>query len=305
MSAGVLVTLAFAAAGVYLSWDYFARFRQGAPEPESAWSEIMTAYITSDSTAIGVLTSGVIDVVFCDVGSIVKAGQVCAQIDARPYRFIVERGNVDLSLANGRLEKSRARLARARGKYERNQSLFKRKAIALSALKVSQKALEQMRAEVADAEAAAALAQAALAAAQSNLEHTSIVSPIAGTVVARNVTVGEAVVAGRTGPLFRVAADPRMVKIAVAVGSRLADALRVGDAVSVSLETDPDHPFAGRVTRISVGSKSSEGAATYDVVIADGEAAFRLKPDTTTRIRIMPGVAHRAAKDVVSSSRSQ
>lgn len=305
MSAGVLVTLAFAAAGVYLSWDYFARFRQGAPEPESAWSEIITAHITSDSTAIGVLTSGVIDVVFCDVGSIVKAGQVCAQIDARPYRFIVERGNVDLSLANGRLEKSRARLARARGAYERHQSLFKRKAIALSALKVSQKAFERMRAEVADAEAAAALAQAALAAAQSNLEHTSIVSPIAGTVVARNVTVGQSVVAAQMEPLFRVAADPRMVKIAVTVGSRLADALRVGDAVSVSLETDMSHPFVGRLTQISLNPKPSEAGANYDLVITTTNQNPRLKPDTTTRIRIMPGVVHRTTKDVVSSSRSQ
>ena len=304
MSAGVLVTLAFAAAGVYLSWDYFARLRQGAPEPESAWSEIMTAHITSDSTAIGVLTSGVIDVVFCDVGSIVKAGQVCAQIDARPYRFIVERGNVDLSLANGRLEKSRAHLARARAKYERNQSLFKRKAIALSALKVSQNALEQMRAEVADAEAAADLAQAALAAAQSNLEHTSIVSPIAGTVVARNVAVGQSVVAAQTEPLFRVAADPGTLKINVTADSRVAYALRLGDAVSVSLETDLSHPFVGRLTQISLNPKPSEANANYDVVITTTNRNLRLKPGMTTTIRIMPSGAHRPTKNQVSSSPS-
>jgi heavy metal translocating P-type ATPase/RND family efflux transporter MFP subunit len=305
MSAGVLVILAFAAAGVYLSWDYFARLRQGAPEPESAWSEIMTAHITSDSSAIGVLTSGVIDVVFCDVGSIVKAGQVCAEIDARPYRFIVERGNVDLSLANGRLEKSRVHLARARGKYERNQSLFKRKAIALSALKVSQNALEQMRAEVADAEAAAALAQAALAAAQSNLEHTSIVSPIAGTVVARNVTVGQAVVAAQTEPLFRVAADPGTLKINVTADSRVAYALRLGDAVSVSLETDLSHPFVGRLTQISLNPKPSEADANYDVVITTTNRNLRLRPGMTTTIRIMRSGAHLPTKNQVSSSPSQ
>jgi hypothetical protein len=111
------------------------------------------------------------------------------------------------------------------------------------------------------------------------------------------VMVGEAVVAGQTEPLFRVAADPRMVKINVTVGSRLADALRVGDAVSVSLETDLDHPFAGRVTQISVGPKSSAGAATYDVVIATVDADIRLKPDTTTRIRIMLGGAHLPTKN--------
>ncbi|MGB5083435.1 MAG: efflux RND transporter periplasmic adaptor subunit [Methylocystis silviterrae] len=251
----------------------------------------MTAHITSDSTAIGVLTSGVIDVVFCDVESIVKAGQVCAQIDARPYRFIVERGNVDLSLANGRLEKSRAHVARARAKYERNQGLFKRKAIALSALKVSQKALEQMRAEVADAEAAADLAQAALAAAQSNLQHTSIFSPIAGTVVARSVAVGQAVVAARTEPLFRVAADPSIVQINVTVDARVANAPRVGDVVSLSLEPERDHPFVGKVTQISLNPKPSKPTANYDIVITAANPDLRLKPGMSTTIRIMPSGA--------------
>jgi heavy metal translocating P-type ATPase/RND family efflux transporter MFP subunit len=304
MLAGALVVLAFAAGGAYWGWRHYSRLQGGAPAPESAWSETMTARIASDSMPIGAVVSGVIDAVSCDVGSIVKAGQVCAQIDARPYRLIVERGEASLSLANENLEKARRQLARAHAIHERNQSLSKRRAIARSTLQISQKAVERASAELADAEASAASAKAALALAKSNLERTSIVSPIAGTVVVRNVTVGETVVAGRTEPLFRVAADPRMMKIAVTVGSRLADALRVGDAVSVSLETDPDRPFAGRVTQISVSREpSGGGAATYDVVIATDEAAARLKPDTTTRIRILP--APRATKDVVSSSRAR
>jgi RND family efflux transporter MFP subunit len=283
------VVLAFAAGGAYWGWRHYSRLQGGAPAPESAWSETMTARIASDSMPIGAVVSGVIDAVSCDVGSIVKAGQVCAQIDARPYRLIVERGEASLSLANENLEKARRQLARAHAIHERNQSLSKRRAIARSTLQISQKAVERASAELADAEASAASAKAALALAKSNLERTSIVSPIAGTVVVRNVTVGETVVVGRTAPLFRVAADPRMMKIAVTVGSRLADALRVGDAVSVSLETDPDRPFLGKVTQISVSSEpSGGGAASYDVVITTDEAATRLRPDTTTRIRILP-----------------
>jgi multidrug resistance efflux pump len=181
---------------------------------------------------------------------------------------------------------------------------LKRRAIARSTLQLSQKAFERARAEVAAAEAHVASAQAALALAKSNLERTSVVSPIAGTIVARNVAVGEAVGASRTEPLFRVAADPRRVKIAVTVGSRLADALHVGDAVSVGLDADLDHPFAGSVAQISVSPEPS-GAATYDVVITSVHPEIRPKPDTTTRIRIMPDVAHRAIEDVVSSSRSR
>lgn len=79
------------------------------------------------------------------------------------------------------------------------------------------------------------------------------------------------------------------MKIAVTVGSRLADALHVGDALSVGLDADLDHPFAGSVAQISVSPEpSGGGAASYDVVITTDEAATRLRPDTTTRIRILP-----------------
>ncbi|HEY8213607.1 MAG TPA: efflux RND transporter periplasmic adaptor subunit, partial [Methylocystis sp.] len=257
MLAGALIVIAFAASGAYWGWRHYSRLQGGAPAPENAWSEPVTARITVDSTAIGAVVSGLIDAVSCDVGSIVKAGQICAQIDARPYRLVVERSEANLSLANERLEKTRRQLARAQAIYERHQSRLKRRAIARSTLQLSQKAFERARAEVAAAEAHVASAQAALALAKSNLEGTSVVSPIAGTIVARNVAVGEAVGASRTELLFRVAADPRRVKIAVTVGSRLADALHVGDAVSVGLDADLDHPFAGSVAQISVSPEPS------------------------------------------------
>ena len=294
--AGALAILAFAAGGVYWGWDYYARFHHGAPVAESAWSEITTAGVVSDATAIGVVVSGVIEAVSCDIGSIVKAGQVCAKIDARPYRLIVERGNVDLTLANGRLEKARAQLARAQAKYERSQNLSKRKAIAPSALELSRKVFEQRQAEVARAEASAALAQAALDAAQSNLQHTSILSPIEGTVVARSVAVGQAVIAGRREPLFRVAADPRIVKINVTVDARVANALRVGDVVSISLEPERDHPFEGEVTQISLSPKPTKPTANYDIVITAANPDLRLKPGMSTTIRITPSGARLPTK---------
>ena len=287
--AGALAILALATGGFYWGGDYYFRFRHGAPVAESAWSEITTAGVVSDATAIGVVVSGVIEAVSCDIGSIVKAGQVCATIDARPYRLIVERGYVDLNLANGRLEKASSQLARAQTTYERNQNLSKRKAIAPSAFELSRKVFEQRQAEVARAEASAARARAALDAAQSNFQHTSILSPIEGTVVARSVAVGQAVIAGRTEPLFRVAADPRIVKINVTVDARVANALRVGDVVSFSLEPERDHPFVGKVTQISLSPKPTKPTANYDIVITVANPDLRLKPGMSTTIRMTPG----------------
>ena len=288
MLAGALILLALVAGGAYWGGDFFARFRPGAPLAERELSEIKTVGVVSGETEMPITAnvSGVIAAVSCDIGSIVKAGQVCAEIDSRPYRLIVERSDADLTLANGRLTKAKAQLARAQATYDRAQNLSNRKAIASSALTAAQKVLEQRQADVVRAEASVALIEAALIAAQRDLEHTSILSPIEGTVVARDVRTGQAVVAGH--PLFRVVADPRLVKIRVSVDERVASALRVGDAVSFSVERAPDYRFEGQVTQISIDPRATETARKYDVVVTATNPDLRLAPGMSTTIRMTP-----------------
>jgi RND family efflux transporter MFP subunit len=288
MLAGALILLALVAGGAYWGGDFFARFRPGAPLAERELSEIKTVGVVSGETEMPITASvsGVIAAVSCDIGSIVKAGQVCAEIDSRPYRLIVERSNADLTLANGRLTKAKAQFARAQATYERAQNLSNRKAIASSALTASQKLLEQRQADVVRAEASVALIEAALSSARGDLERTSILSPIEGTVVARDVRTGQAVVAGH--PLFRVVADPRIVKIRVSVDERVASALRVGDAVSFSVEREPDYRFEGQVTQISIDPRATEPSGKYDVVVTAANPDLRLAPGMSTTIRMTP-----------------
>lgn len=291
IAAGALAALGVVAGALYWGGDYYAPFRHAAPMEESTWSEITTADVIDDTAAIGVAVSGVIEAITCDVGSVVKVGQVCATIDARPYRIMVGRANADLTIANKRLEKERTQYARAQANYERGQYLSTRKAITRSAFELSRKLFKQEQEEVARAEASAAFAQAALDAAQSNLQHTSIVSPIEGIVIARSVEVGQAVVAGRTEPLFRVTADSRNVRINAAVDARVVNALRLGDQVSFSLDSERDRFFEGVVTQISINSQPTTSTANYDIVITVKNTGHLLTPGMSMTIRLMPARA--------------
>ena len=73
--------------------------------------------------------SGVIQALYCDANMKVKAGQLCAKIDPRPYQTVVDQDKADLAAAEARLEKDKADLARAKAAFERHQTLAKRRAI--------------------------------------------------------------------------------------------------------------------------------------------------------------------------------
>jgi RND family efflux transporter MFP subunit len=139
--------------------------------------------------------SGVIQALYCDANMKVKAGQLCAKIDPRPYQIVVDQDKADLVAAEARLKKVKVDVAQAKAAFERHEALAKRRAISRKALNKSRKAYEQAQTQMNLDEATVAQLQAALRAAEINLGYTDIVSPIDGTVVSRNVEIGRSVAA--------------------------------------------------------------------------------------------------------------
>lgn len=75
---------------------------------------------------VGTYVSGVIRTLSCDFNTRVRAGQLCARLDARPYQSAVDQETANLATANAQLQKDRANLAFAKIIYDRDQELFKR-----------------------------------------------------------------------------------------------------------------------------------------------------------------------------------
>ena len=157
---------------------------------------------------VGSYVSGVIQDLTCDYNTQVKQGQICAKIDPRPYQTVVDQNKANLEVAKAQLEKDKASLAYAKLTYDRNARLAQTNAVSKDALDNAKNALDQAQAQIGVDEATIEQRQAELDAAQVNLDYTNIVSPVNGTVVSRNVTVGQTVAASfQTPTLFLIATD--------------------------------------------------------------------------------------------------
>jgi HlyD family secretion protein len=157
---------------------------------------------------VGSYVSGVIKDMYCDYNTQVKTGQVCAKIDPRPYQTAVDQAKANLAVSKAQLQKDQAALAYAKVSYERNADLVKSHAVSLDAFDSAKSTYDQAQAQVAFDQATIEQRQAVLDAAQVNLDYTDIVSPVDGTVVSRNITIGQTVAASfQTPTLFLIASD--------------------------------------------------------------------------------------------------
>src|SRR5690348_6266996 len=192
--AGVIVLILVAYAG----------WRRRAPDPhwvtaEATRGPVVRAITTTGAVdpvitvLVGAYVSGTIQSTSCDYNTRVKAGQLCAKIDPRPYQVIVDQDTANLATAQSQLEKDRAGLAYAKINYERDSRLRARGVVSQDQVDSDKSVYDQATAQVKLDEASIEQRQAELHAAQVNLAYTDIVSPVDGTVVSRNITLGQTV----------------------------------------------------------------------------------------------------------------
>jgi RND family efflux transporter MFP subunit len=233
--------------------------------------------------------SGAIQGIYCEVGFRVKKGQVCATLDPRPYRLAVDQAKASLAQAYAKLGKAKPLLIRARAALDRLKNLAKRRPVGQKTLKAARKAFEQRQEQIVRNEKSAVTAATILRSAEINLASVDLVSPIAGTVIAKNAEAGKNVDATTAEPLFLVTADPNFVKITVSADKGVAEAMKLGEPVSFTADVAPGHMFGGEVTQISLAPHSREGAEKYDVVLTVSNPDFLLKPGSSMQIRSMLG----------------
>ena len=253
-AAFVVVVLTFGGGGGWLYWSIHRTAAvQYATQKIELGSIVRTVtasggVVPTATAPIGARVSGMIQTIFCATNTKVKAGQICAKIDPRPYQTVVDQDNADLSAAEDRLEKDKADLAHAKAAFERHEARSKRRAISRKAFDNSHKAYEQTQTQTKLDKATVAELQAALHAAETNLGDTDIVSPIDGTVISRNAAIGQTVAAGseeKTAPLFLVAADLNVLHIDANVRKSDIGEVNLGDKALFTVEFSPE-PFLHR-----------------------------------------------------------
>ena len=237
---------------------------------------------------VGTYVSGVIQQLYCDYNTQVKKGQVCAKIDPRPYQTIVDQTKANLAVAKAQLQKDKAHLNYAKSAFDRATRLVQTNAISQDAFDSAKSAYEQAQAQITFDEATIQQRQAALDAAQVNLDYTRIISPVDGTVVSRNVTMGQTVAASfQTPTLFLIATDLTKMTVDTSVSESDIGNVEVSDKATFTVDAFAKRVFRGTVSQVRQSPQTVQNVVTYDVVVNVGNQDLALKPGMTATCRLV------------------
>lgn len=231
---------------------------------------------------VGTQVSGAVAALYADFNSTVKKGQRIAKIDPRLFDAAVKQARANLAAAEGNLAKARAQAVDAARQYDRSVELFKSQLLAKSDLDTAQATADANKAGVDAAVGAVEQARAQLNQAEVNLAYTDIRSPTDGTVISRNVDVGQTVAASLAAPtLFLIAEDIRKMQVDTSVAEADIGRLQSGMRASFSVDAYPGERFSGRVRQVRNSPQTVQNVVTYDAVIDVDNAELKLKPGMT------------------------
>jgi HlyD family secretion protein len=270
-------------AGAGGAWWYFKRRNNAAVEFTT--TKVSRGDVTQAVTATGTLNpvlnvqvgsqiSGNIQKLFADFNSVVKSNQIIAQLDPATYR-------ANLASAEGELANSQASLELAQINAQRAADLFKEKLIAQSEYDQAQATLHQTEAQV-------RIRTASVERAKVDLGRCTIYAPVDGTVISRNVDVGQTVAASMSAPvLFQIASDLTKMQINTSVAEADVGGVEVGQEVEFTVDAFPERTFTGNVTQVRNSPLTVQNVVTYDTIIEVNNADLKLKPGMTANVSII------------------
>lgn len=250
----------------------------------------IATYITATGTVkpvtevqVGTQVSGIIDKLYVDYNSIVKEGQIIAEMD----KVTLES---EVASAQAAYDGNKAEYKYQEKNFNRSKELYAKNLI-------SDSEYEQAEYNYEMAKSAFHSSEAELARAQRNLSYATITSPIDGIVIDKEVEEGQTVAAGfETPTIFTLAADLTQMQVVADVDEADIGGVREGQRATFTVDAFPDDIFTGTVTQIRLGSTTSstssvstatsESVVTYEVVITAANPEQKLKPRLTANISI-------------------
>lgn len=234
---------------------------------------------------VGAQVSARIMEILVDFNSEVKKGEVIARLDRQLFEAAVTEARANQRAALAAVERARVQAAQAARNRDRGVELAAKKLIAPSELENLELALEVAKADVVSAQGQVEQAGAALHRASVNLGFTTIVSPIDGVVISRDVDVGQTVAASLQAPtLFTIAQDLKKMQVDTSVSEADIGKIAAGMEATFSVDAWPGERFRGTVRQIRNAPQTTQSVVTYTVIIDVDNAALRLRPGMTANV---------------------
>ena len=245
-------------------------------------SGLLSAIVT---VQVGSQVSGRIAALHADWNSPVKKGQLIAKIDPALFQASVDQARANLAAAQGNLAKAKVQAVDARRQAGRQKELAVRKLNAQADLETALANADAADAQVAAIEGSVAQTRAALQSAEVNLAYTNIVSPTNGTVISRNVDVGQTVAASLSAPtIFVIAEDLAKMQVDTNVAEADVGRLKAGMAASFTVDAYPGEIFRGKIRQVRNAPQTVQNVVTYDAVIDVDNPELKLKPGMTANV---------------------
>lgn len=226
-----------------------------------------------DTVNVGSQVSGTIKGVYADFNSIVKKGQLLAQIDPSLFQAQVDQ-------INANLQSAKSNLVYQKSNYERQSQLYAVGAISKADFETALYGYNSGKDNVNGI-------SAQLMSAEKNLSFTKIYSPIDGTVLSRNISEGQTVASSFNTPtLFSIAKDLTKMQVQASVDEADIGNVTKGQRAIFSVDAFPSDTFSGIVKDIRLRSSVSSNVVTYTTIIDAPNDQMKLKPGMTANITI-------------------
>jgi HlyD family secretion protein len=275
-------------------------YRRGHPATASYRTVRVTrADITQRVTATGTLqpvitspvgaqVSGIVWKLHADFNSTVKAGEIMAELDPALFQNTVALATAQLAQAEANLTGAQAAALGARLARDRMLTLEREALVAPADLDATAaifgQAVGLSRADAAQV----ALARVQLSRARLDFSHSIIRAPVDGTVISRNIDVGQAVAATLTAPtLFTIAQDLRRMQVHAAVDEADIGEVRAGQEASFTVDAFRGQTFRAVVREVRNAPQTAQNVVTYDVVLDVENPESKLRPGMTANVLIL------------------
>ena len=239
------------------------------------------------SVTVGTQVSGIVNKLFVDYNSVVKKGQVIAELDKTNLVSALNAAKANLQSAKANQQSAQANLNYQLANYNRYKTLYQKGLVSAndyeSAHLSYQQAKEQANANLQSVKSA----QEEVQRAQTNLGYATITSPIDGVVISKSVEEGQTVAASFSTPeLFTIAKDLTNMQVVADVDEADIGDVAVGERVTFTVDAYPNDTFEGTVKQVRLQATTTNNVVTYEVVISAPNADLKLKPGLTANVTI-------------------
>lgn len=225
------------------------------------------------SVTVGTQVSGIVSKLYVDYNTVVKKGQIIAELDKTNLTSQLNSAKTQLAVAQSQLNYQTAN-------FNRYKTLFQKGLVAADEYENAQLSYKQAKEQMVSA-------KEEVQRAQTNLGYATITSPIDGVVLSKSVEEGQTVAASFSTPeLFTIAQDLTNMQVVADVDEADIGDVREGEKVSFTVDAYPDDTFEGVVKQVRQEATTTNNVVTYEVVISAPNADLKLKPGLTANVTI-------------------